>query len=303
MGEKSRAVALHERSSAPAPHVPAQRANPDPAPEPGTGEPHPVARFAEFCYRRLAGDYEVDEFGFDREFTDSLLLPAARAVYEHWFRVEVTGAERIPADGGALLVANHSGTLPWDMAMTQVAVYENGRRLRGLGSGLLFGTPVLGVLARKAGQTLACGPDAERLLRGGELVGTWPEGSAGLGKPFAERYTVGRFARCGFVDVAARVGVPIIPVSIAGAEEAHPKLAEVWPLARLFGLPYFPVTPTFPILGPLGAIPLPTKWRIDFGEPIEAGPGCRFALAERVRGTIQRTLREMLEERANPFTG
>jgi 1-acyl-sn-glycerol-3-phosphate acyltransferase len=238
-----------------------------------------------------------------------------RLIYEKWFRVEVTGAANLPVDSGALIVANHSGTLPWDAAMTAIAVHDNhphGKHLRMLGADLVFKVPVLGTLARSTGQTLACGADARRLLRAGEMVGVWPEGFKGIGKPFSERYRLQRFGRGGFVATAMKAGVPIIPCSIVGAEEIYPKLADLKPLATLLGLPYFPVTPFFPLLGPLGAIPLPTKWRIDFGAPIRtdlAGPdaaddhGEVLEVAEDVRSTIQDTLNSMVAERESVFRG
>jgi 1-acyl-sn-glycerol-3-phosphate acyltransferase len=163
----------------------------------------------------------------------------------------------------------------------------------------VFRTPVLGSLARKTGQTLACTADAERLLSAGELVGVWPEGFKGVGKPFKDRYKLQRFGRGGFVSAALRTGVPIIPVSVVGAEEIYPKIGDLKPLARLLGLPYFPVTPTFPLLGPLGAIPLPSKWYIEFGEPIRTDehdpadaddPMVVFNLSDQVRETIQQSL-------------
>ncbi|HEU5469811.1 MAG TPA: lysophospholipid acyltransferase family protein [Actinophytocola sp.] len=276
----------------------------------------PLGRLADavaFLRRRLSGDYPIDEFGFDPELTDAVLLPPLRLLYRSWFRVEVTGAEHLPADGGALLVCNHSGTLPLDAVMTAVAVREHhpaGRHLRMLGADLVFQTPLLGALARKSGQTLACNPDAERLLRAGELVGVWPEGFKGIGKPFRDRYKLQRFGRGGFVSAAIRTGVPIVPCSIVGAEEIYPKIGDLRPLARLFGLPYFPVTPFFPLLGPLGAIPLPSKWHIEFGEPIDTGsypdaddPMLVFNLTDQVRETIQQSLYRLLAERGNPFLG
>jgi 1-acyl-sn-glycerol-3-phosphate acyltransferase len=171
---------------------------------------------------------------------------------------------------------------------------------------------VLGELARKTGQTMACTEDAERLLAAGELVGVWPEGFKGVGKPFRDRYKLQRFGRGGFVSAALRTGVPIIPCSIVGAEEIYPKIADVRPLARLFGLPYFPVTPTFPLLGPLGAVPLPTKWRIEFGEPIRTDdypvtaaddPMLTFNITDQVRENIQQTLYRMLARRRSVFFG
>ncbi|GLZ38225.1 hypothetical protein Acsp05_18490 [Actinokineospora sp. NBRC 105648] len=268
-----------------------------------------------FARRRLSGDYTVDEFGFDQELTDTLLLPPLRALYQKWFRVEVSGIENLPAEGGALIVSNHSGTLPIDALMTAVAVHDNHpqqRYLRMLGADLVFQVPMLGALARKSGQTLACNPDAEQLLRSGELVGVWPEGFKGVGKPFTDRYKLQRFGRGGFVSAALRTGVPIIPCSIVGAEEIYPKIGDVKALARLFGLPYFPITPFFPLLGPLGAIPLPSKWHIRFGEPVKTDgyaedaqddPMLVFTLTDQVRETIQQTLYRMLDQRGNPFFG
>jgi 1-acyl-sn-glycerol-3-phosphate acyltransferase len=261
--------------------------------------------------QRLTGDYEVDEFGFDKHLTDSVFLPLLRPLYRNWFRTDVVGAENIPTEGGALVVANHSGTIPLDAVMLAVGVHEAAQRyLRLLGADLLFRMPVLSELARKGGGTLACNPDAERLMAAGELVGVFPEGFKGVGKPFAERYKLQRFGRGGFVSAALRTGVPIIPAAIVGAEESYPMLGNVKSIARLFGLPYFPVTPTFPWLGPLGLVPLPSKWLIAFGKPIETShlvddvddPLVVFNLADQVRETIQQSLYELLERRPDPFS-
>ncbi|WP_376768922.1 lysophospholipid acyltransferase family protein [Amycolatopsis acididurans] len=274
-----------------------------------------LSRVLRFVRNRLTGDYTVDEFGFDRELTDALLLPPLRMLYEKWFRVTTLGIDNIPKDGGALIVCNHSGTLPLDAVMTAVAVHDEHpahRHLRMLGADLVFRTPLLGSLARKSGQTLACNPDAERLLSSGEVVGVWPEGFKGIGKPFSARYKLQRFGRGGFVAAALRTGVPIVPCSIVGAEEIYPKIGDLKPLARLLGLPYFPVTPLFPLLGPLGAIPLPTKWTIEFGEPIRTDghepedlddPMLIFSLTDQVRESIQSTLYRRLSQRRNIFNG
>jgi 1-acyl-sn-glycerol-3-phosphate acyltransferase len=275
--------------------------------------PHAGDRLAKglaFLRRRLAGDYEVDEFGFDPDLTVNAVIPALRPLYRQWFRVEVNGVENIPAEGGALLVANHAGGLwPLDAAMTAVAVHEEhpaGRFLRMLGADLLFGTPGLGSLARKTGSTVARASDAERLLRAGELVGVWPEGFKGIGKPFRDRYKLQRFGRGGFVHAALSCSVPIVPVSIIGSEEIHPVLGSSRVLARLLDLPYFPLTPTFPWLGALGLVPLPSKWYIEFGEPIRTetyGPDAAddaatvFELTDRVRETIQSSLYRLLVQR------
>jgi 1-acyl-sn-glycerol-3-phosphate acyltransferase len=282
-------------------------------PEPVAAAPAWESRAATalaFLDRRLRGDYAVDEYGFDRDLTENAVLPLLRPLYDRWFRVEVDGVAHIPDEGGALLVANHAGGL-WalDAAMTAVAVHvehPRARYLRMLGADLIFATPGIGTLARKTGSTLACAEDAERLLSAGELVGVWPEGFKGIGKPFRERYKLQRFGRGGFVHAAIKAGVPIIPVSIVGSEEIHPVLGNAKLLARLFDLPYFPLTPTFPWLGPLGLVPLPSKWYIEFGAPIHTEAFAEdaaddaavvFDLADRVRETIQSTLYRLLVQR------
>lgn len=260
--------------------------------------------------KRLTGDFEVDEFGFDPQLTE-ILIAAVEPLAETWFRLEVRGAENIPTDGGALLVANHSGTVPLDGVMTGYAVKKySGRDLRPLGADLVFALPFVGQMARRAGATLACTQDAERLLGTGEIAGVWPEGFKGIGKPFAERYKLQRFGRGGFVSSALRAQVPIVPVSIVGAEEIYPLVGNVPSLARLLGLPYLPVTPFFPLLGPLGMIPLPSKWIIEFGEPIRTDayepdaaddPMLLFNVTDQVRETIQQTLYRLLVDRGNAF--
>ncbi|MFG2684005.1 lysophospholipid acyltransferase family protein [Streptomyces sp. NPDC048392] len=279
----------------------------------GGGLERRVAGGLSFLRRRLTGDYEVDDFGYDAELTDQVLMSLLRPVYEKYFRVEVKGVENIPAEGGALIVANHSGTLPLDGLMMQVAVHDHhpaDRHLRLLAADLVFVLPVVNELARKLGHTLACAEDAERLLGQGELVGVMPEGFKGIGKPFGERYKLQRFGRGGFVSTALRQGAPIVPCSIVGAEEIYPMIGNSKTLARLLGFPYFPLTPTFPWLGPLGAVPLPTKWTIQFGEPIptdghapEAAedPVLMFNLTDQVREQIQHTLYKLLVQRRSVF--
>lgn len=263
--------------------------------------------------RRLTGDYEVDLFGFDPELTETALLPLLRPLYRYWFRVDARGVGNLPEDGAALVVANHSGTVPVDSLMTQVAVHDDHpsrRHLRMLGADLVFRLPVVADVARKSGTTLACNEDAERLLGSGSLVGVWPEGYKGIGKPFRERYQLRRFGRGGFVSAAIRTGAPIVPCSIVGAEEIYPMMGNLEPLARLLGLPYLPVTPTFPWLGPLGAVPLPSKWIIQFGEQVATSeygaaaaedPMLVLDLTEQVRETIQETLDAIVAERGDPF--
>jgi 1-acyl-sn-glycerol-3-phosphate acyltransferase len=264
-----------------------------------------------FIRRRLRGDYAVDEFGFDPEFTTKIYLPLLRRLADSWFRVEIRGAENLPPDGSALLVANHAGTLPIDGMILQTVVYDEiGRHVRMLGADLIFKTPYSHDLARKTGTTLACQEDAERLLAADQLVAVFPEGFKGLGKPYADRYKLQRFGRGGFVAAAIRAQVPIIPIAIVGSEEIYPLIARVPGLARALGVPYFPITPLFPWFGPLGMIPLPSKWIIHVGEAIttdELGIGAAddpmivFNITDQVRETIQQTLYALLMQRRSAF--
>ncbi|MEU4478394.1 lysophospholipid acyltransferase family protein [Micromonospora sp. NPDC023966] len=282
------------------------------ADRPGDHWDRKVAKGLAFLRRRLAGDYEVDEFGFDPDLTDAVFHPLVRLLYRDWFRTEVGGVEHVPAEGAGLVVGNHSGTVALDALVLATALHDRHparRYLRLLGADLVFRMPVVSEIARKTGGTVACNPDAERLLGNGELVGVFPEGFKGVGKLYADRYKLQRFGRGGFVSAALRTGTPIVPVAIVGGEEIYPMLADIKPLARLLKLPYFPVTPTFPWLGPLGMVPLPSKWLIEFCPPIPTAhlrdsaddPLVVFNLADQVRETIQQTLHRLLERRPDPF--
>lgn len=272
-----------------------------------------LQRFTDFARRRMLGDYEVDQFGFDRELTDELFHPLAMAMYHHYWRVTTIGIENVPASGPAMLVANHSGTLPWDAVMMQAGVLEEHparRHVRLIGANLVWQFPFISHLARKGGSTVAIAEDTMRLLDSGELVGVFPEGYKGVGKPYGERYRLQRFGRGGFVEVALRARVPIIPVAIVGAEEIYPMIANLKPLARALGFPYFPVTPFFPALGPLGTLPLPSKWFIEYGDPIPTDvfetdsfedTMLVFDLTDRIRDTIQQMLNKNLAARKGVF--
>lgn len=274
-----------------------------------------IAGLADFLRKRLTGDYTVDEFGFDPQYNDAVVLPTLRFFYDTWFRVEVSGIENLPSTGAGLVVANHAGTLPFDGPMLSVAVRDHHpahRDLRLLAADMVFDMPVFGAVARRAGHTMACNVDANRLLAGGELTAVFPEGYKGLGKPFRDRYKLQRFGRGGFVSAALRNKAPIIPCSIVGSEEIYPMLADVKLLARVFGVPYFPITPLFPLAGPAGLVPLPSKWHIAFGEPIDTtdyddsaaeDPMVTFEITDQVRETIQQTLFGLLSQRRNTFLG
>ncbi len=274
-----------------------------------------IAAVAEFVRKRMMGDYTVDEYGFDAHLNNSVFLPLLRPLFKSWFRVEVSGIENLPRKGAALVVANHAGVLPIDGLMTSVAVHDKhptNRDLRLLAADMVFNMPVMGQAARKAGHTMACTADAHRLLAAGELTAVFPEGYKGLGKHFKDRYKLQRFGRGGFVAAALRAKAPIVPCSIIGSEEIYPMIADVKLLARLLGLPYFPITPLFPLAGPAGLIPLPSKWHIQFGEAISTAdyddaaaedPMVTFELTDQVRETIQQTLYQLLANRRNMFLG
>jgi 1-acyl-sn-glycerol-3-phosphate acyltransferase len=263
--------------------------------------------------RRLMGDYHVDEFGFDPEFTERLLLPLVKPLYEYYWRAEWFGVDHVPDQGGAVLVANHGGALPLDALVMKLGILDRHpahRHVRLLAADLAFRLPFVAPLTRKMGSTLACDEDALHLLKAGEVVGVFPEGYRGLGKGWRNRYKLQRFGRGGFVEIALRAGVPLLPVAIVGSEEIYPMLANAKLLARVGGFPYFPITATFPWLGPLGLIPLPSKWVVEVGEPIPTegfGPDAHrdtmlvFDLADRVRDTIQQMLFQNLMKRGSAF--
>jgi 1-acyl-sn-glycerol-3-phosphate acyltransferase len=254
----------------------------------------------------------VDDFGFDRRFTERI-VPVAEWLYRKYWRVETEGVTNVPSRGPALLVANHSGVIPYDGAMIRTAIWlehPQPRHARMLVVNWAFAPPLTSTFLLRTGNVLAHPDNARELLLRGELVGVFPEGVKGAAKRFSERYKVGRFGRGGFVQIALRAGAPLVPVAVVGGEEVHPVVFEATPLARLLGLPIFPITPTFPWLGPLGLVPLPSKWFIAFGEPIDTAPyGAEAAddptvvleLSERVRGWIQARIDKLLERRSTAF--
>ena len=272
---------------------------------------------AQFVYQqrelaRRGPNFMVDDFGFDPAWTESLLI-AFKALYRDYWRVETTGVEYVPSSGRALLVANHAGVLPWDGTMIKTAVFtehSRPRHVRALVASQFMGMPALSWFLRRTGQAVGHPDDTRRLLERDELVLVFPEGTRGTGKGFKDRYRLRRFGRGGFVSTAIRAQAPIIPISVVGSEEIYPMLADLGPVARLFGLPYFPVTPFWPWLGPLGLIPLPSKWRIQFHSPIEVShldpkdaddQHLVMAMADDVRDIIQRGLYENLKLRRGVF--
>jgi len=272
-----------------------------------------VARLSRAAYFSWHSE-QVDEFGLDERFTETI-QPMLEFLYAVWWRVEPQGIENVLGEGPALIVSNHSGVLPWDGLMIQLAVRQEHparRRCRMLALDMFALLPYLAPLLSRLGAVRASQENGERLLSRGELVGVFPEGVKGIGKHFRSRYKLARFGRGGFVRLALRTGAPIIPCAVVGAEEIHPVLARADFVGRPLGLPYFPITPTFPLLGPLGTLPLPTKWTLDFGDPVPTkGYGPRAAedpifvnsLSEKVRSTIQKMLDGRVARRRSVFFG
>ncbi len=257
----------------------------------------------------------VDEFGRDPNVA-ARIDPLLEFLYKTYFRVETRGLGHIADEGRALIVANHSGTLPYDAAMIMHAVKQEHRarrEVRPLVEDFVFHFPYLGTLMNRIGGVRACPENAERLLHQEQLVAVFPEGIKGIGKLFKERYQLQRFGRGGFVKLALKCDAPIIPTAVVGAEEIHPMVTKVTWLAKSFGIPYLPVTPTFPFLGPIGLVPLPTKWFIAFGEPLyfNAEYGAEGAndrilvnkLAEQVRVRIQEMIDGLLKTRKSILFG
>ncbi|MEW6366868.1 MAG: lysophospholipid acyltransferase family protein [Acidobacteriota bacterium] len=263
-------------------------------------------KYLEFRMRNRS--LEVDDFGYDRKFTESI-MPLFEFLYEKWWRVDLSGLEHIPLKGRALLVVNHSGVLPWDGIMMRLGIereHPSHRMARFLALDMFALLPVLAPLLVRGGMVRACQENGEMLLNRDELVGVFPEGVKGVGKYFRDRYRLARFGRGGFIRLAVRTGSPVIPCAVTGAEEIYPVLAKANWIGKPIGLPYFPITPFFPHLGLLGVIPLPTKWYIDFGEPIDFGKDAKEQLdnpirvnrmAQEVRAVIQRMLNARLQRR------
>ena len=277
-----------------------------------TALPREARDTLERVLRRLEGDHEDDEWGFDEDFAD-LVEPFFGFLYARWWRVQVEGAHRVPAHGRALLASNHAGILPCDATMISVALLREHplpRHPRFLVLNWAFDLPWISAFIRRVGGVVASPYNALRLLEQDQLVAVFPEGVKGTGKPFGERYRLQRFGRGGFVEIALRASAPIVPVAVVGSEEIYPKLADVPALARVIGAPFFPVTPTFPWLGPLGVVPLPSKWRIEFCDPIDTahyGPeaandrGLVLELTEQVRDTVQQAVYANLVRRGSAF--
>jgi 1-acyl-sn-glycerol-3-phosphate acyltransferase len=264
--------------------------------------------------RRLHGEYETDEWGFDPEVMEAV-APFFEFLYRKYWRVTTTGLEHVPGTGRALLVSNHSGQLPFDGSMLASAIrleHPSNRLVRTMFASWFPTLPVVAPLFVKCGQVTATEDNGIRLLQNDELVSVFPEGIKGVGKLYKDRYHLVRFGRGGFIRMALKTQTSILPVSVVGAEETYMSLAKSELMAKAIGFPFFPITPTFPWLGLLGTIPLPTKWYIDIGEPIPMdgyGPKADqnlmlvSQLTDQVRGVVQKMINERLAQRQSVFRG
>ncbi len=265
----------------------------------------PLSEFHQRCWSEPT---DSDPFGMSPAFLD-FIRPFFQFLYFEYFRVETSGMRHVPKKGPVIFVANHSGALPYDGTMVHLALYNehpSNRDVRFLVDDFVFTLPLVGTFVQRTGGVPASQENARRLLAAGDSIVVFPEGVSGIGKLYDERYRLKRFGHGGFVRLAMRTGVPIVPVSIIGAEEIHPIIWKSQSFAKPLGLPFIPFTPTFPWLGPLGMVPLPSKWQITFGETVdfsgfsETDAEDRALVdrhAERIRNTIQCMLDAGLRER------
>lgn len=259
-----------------------------------------------------AREENIDEFGFDKDFTNSV-APLFDFLYSRYWRVRASGLENVPDNGRALLVANHSGVIPWDATMLTMAIrrdHPEHRNLRCLMLDLFATMPFLSMFFVRTGQLRACPENGIQLLDRDHLVAVFPEGLKGIGKLYSKRYQLQRFGRGGYIKLAIKTGSPIVPVSVVGGEEIYPLLYRADWLANLFEFPYFPITLTFPWFGLLGLVPLPSRWYIEFGRPVDySGYGIEAvdddvlinSLSNEVKNTIQEMIYDRLKKRTTIF--
>ena len=250
-----------------------------------------------------------DPFGLDPGFRERM-LPPVRFLFERYWRVEVSGTHHLPTEGPVLLVSNHSGAIPFDgmMIVTAVELFCQ-RTLRFLYDRFVEQLVPVANFYNKCGGAVATRENAVRLLQLGEPLLIFPEGVAGVAKSFGDRYRLRPFSP-GFARLALALDVPIVPVAVVGAEEIYPVVGRAEGVGKLLGMPYLPLTPFFPLLGVLGALPLPTKWFMHFGKPIRLGPvegEARWQRARheaiRVRRTIQTMVSRLKRRRQSVFFG
>lgn len=260
--------------------------------------------------RDLGFGYDI--FGLEKE-TAAVVFLFARLVYKHWFRVESEGHHNIPRVGRCILAANHGGMLPWDGAMACIDTLSRlhpPRFLRSIVDHFVADIPFLNILFARIGQVIGARQNFRELLLNEELVIVFPEGTKAIGKVYRDRYRLRPF-NVGFIELALTYQAPIVPVAFVGPDDQAPILFRFDGIARSLGLPFVPVTPTFPWLGLAGLLPLPVKYRIKYGEPFhfhrehpkEAArdPMLVQELGEQVRARVQDMVQQGLKERRGVF--
>ena len=257
---------------------------------------------------------DIDEWGRSERVRE-IIRTVYEPMYRHWFRVEWEGMENIPADGGALLVANHAGAIPSDAPAIMHGIETDlGRPVYGLAEHVFRQLPIVSTWWARGGGVTANPHNAYRLLREQQqLALVFPEGTKGTSKPYTERYKLRRFGRGGFVEIAMRAGVPVIPIAVVGAEESMPIVVNIGGLAKFLGVPYFPITANMLAFGPLGLLAyFPAKFRIRVLDPIHfdvAPDQPRYSRSkvmdhsEEIRERIQEALYDMLRKRRSVWFG
>lgn len=253
-------------------------------------------------------EYGYDRFGFDPDYARGMIATMA-LMYRYWFRVETRGIDRVPR-GRVLLIGNHAGnTFAWDGAMLSMALFlesEPPRMVRGMAEYYLSTLPFFSTVMHRVGSVVGTPGNCAQLLEREEAIMVFPEGARGFVKTYHRRYQLQRFG-LGFMRLALETGTPIVPVGIVGSEEQSPGVANVPFLGKLIGAPAFPITPTFPLLGLAGFLPLPVKFRIRFGDPLHfsGDPAEDDAAIEKmvdvVKDQISSLIRLSLEERTGWF--
>ena len=257
---------------------------------------------------------DVDEWGRS-ERTRAVVRALYDPIYSRWFRTEWEGLEKIPTEGGALLVANHAGAIPSDAPVIMHGIEkELERPVYGLADYFFRTIPVVGTLWARAGGVSARPANAYRLLREqNQLALVFPEGTKGPSKSYTDRYQLRRFGRGGFVEIAMRAGVPVVPIAVVGSEEAMPVVFRLPSVARALGVPYAPITANLLTMGPLGIVmPFPAKFKLRVLDPITFDvPADRDRYSksrimdesEGIRNQLQDAVYDMLRDRRSIWFG
>lgn len=252
--------------------------------------------------RHNIGEFGTDPFGYDPELI-KLIVPVARFFYDSYFRCEAFGLDRVP-EGRVMLIANHSGQLPFDAMMVGASLLLDApkpRLVRGMVERWSAELPFISTLFNRAGQFVGSPAIGKRLLEMDEALMVFPEGAKGISKLYRDRYKLQNFGH-GFMRLALETNTPIVPVAIVGAEEQAPAVADIKPLAKILGFPAFPIVA--PHIVPL---PLPVKYYLHFGEPMNfGGDGTEddevvSRYVDEVKDTIQHMLHVGLEKRPSIF--